>query len=88
VVAAPVISTGDVVVGESAGYAQLVRLSAPSSNLVSVVYDTSDGTANHLAFDGIGNTMRQFAPGETLKTVRIAIVYDAAVEDVESSTSG
>ncbi len=40
------ISTADVVVGEGAGYAEfVVRLSAPSSNTVSVSYGTSDGTA-------------------------------------------
>jgi Ca2+-binding RTX toxin-like protein len=76
-VATPVITVEDVTVGESQGYADfVVRLNAPSANLVTVNYNLYAGTASSTAdFDVYSGTLR-FAPGEVLRTVRVNIDDD------------
>ena len=84
-VAMPVINAADVVVGEGEGYAEfVVRLSAPSLDTVSVTYYTSSGTASSADYSIVGSTTLGFAPGETVKTVRIAVKDDTLVEGAES----
>jgi hypothetical protein len=85
-VSTPMISTADVVVGEREPYAEfVVRLSAPSSNVVSVNYSTTNGTAySGSDYEGVASTPLSFAPGETLKTVRIAIENNTTAENDES----
>ena len=80
-VATPVISTGNVIVGESDGFAEFtVRLSAPSTNIVSVSYSDANGTAlNGSDYDAVTGTLN-FAPGETVKTVRVPIINDTTLE--------
>src|SRR6516162_8800358 len=83
-VATPVISTGNVIVGESDGFAEFtVRLSAPSTNIVSVSYSDANGTAlNGSDYDAVTGTLN-FAPGETVKTVRVPIINDTTAESKE-----
>ena len=85
-VSAPVISAEDVVVDEGAGYAEfVVRLSGPSAQTVAVQYDTSPASAGTSDFGYFSsNIALSFAPGETLKTVRVGITDDTAVESDES----
>jgi hypothetical protein len=80
------VSVDDIVVGEKAGFAEfVVRLSAPSAAPVSVNYFTSNGTAfANNDYMGVGTTTLTFAPGEAVKTVRVPIVDDTAVEPTES----
>jgi hypothetical protein len=83
----PIISVEDAVAGEQQGYADfLVRLDLPSANIVTVAYTTSDGGAIAGATgDYLGQTgTLAFAPGETVKTVRVALVDDTADELTES----
>ncbi len=84
-VATPVISVGNVVVGEGDGFAEfVVRLSAPGTNTVQVSYGDLNGTAtsgsDYIAVNGTLN----FAPGETVKTVRVAIIDNSTVEPDET----
>src|ERR1700730_15921 len=85
-VSTPVISVADVVVGEGDGFAEfVVRLNAPSAASVSVNYFTSTGSAHaNSDYIGISTNTLTFAPGEMVKTVRVAIVDDTAVEPTES----
>ena len=86
-VALPVISASNVVVSESDGYAEfVVRLSAPSTQAVSVFYNPFDGSAQaafSCDYSDTGPQLLTFAAGETVKTVRIAITNDATVEPTE-----
>jgi len=56
----------------------VVSLSAASSNIVSVAYETADGTAaagkDYVAVNG----RVQFAPGETRKFIPVSVIPDAA----------
>src|SRR6516165_8063676 len=83
-VATPVISTGNVIVGESDGFAEFtVRLSAPSTSIVTVSYNDSNETAlNGSDYDAVTGTLN-FAPGETVKTVRVPIINDTTAESKE-----
>ena len=90
-VATPTISVADVVVSEGQGYAEfVVSLSAPSPLAVSVSYQTVQASALAIGYTNtpdfalIGNQTLSFAPGETLKTVRIALFDDALPENAES----
>jgi Ca2+-binding RTX toxin-like protein len=84
-VATPAISTGAVIVGEGHGFAEFtVRLSAPGTSIVGVSYSETNGTAlNGTDYDAVTGTLN-FAPGETVKTVRVPIVNDSTVEPTET----
>jgi chitinase len=61
-----------------------VRLSAPTTTTVSLVYATADITAAAGSdYDAVSGTI-SFAPGETSKTVAVAIRGDTVVEADES----
>ena len=89
-VVTPGISLGDdAVVGEGDGHVDVqVKLSAPSSAAVSVVY----GFANFTAVNGVDYTCTTsscfgtlvFAPGQTSQTLRVGILNDAVAEPLES----
>src|ERR1700730_11748607 len=80
------VSVDDIVVGEKDGFAEfVVRLNAPSAASVSVNYFTSNGSAVASSdYIGINTNTLTFAPGEMVKTVRVPIVDDTAVEPTES----
>ena len=87
-VPAPAISVGpDQLVGEGDGYVDLpVTLSAPSTNTVTADYTTADVSAaafTNADYTGVTGTL-VFAPGQTLKTVRIELTDDTVVENPES----
>ena len=83
--ALPMIEVADVVVDEGAGFAEfVVRLSAPSSDVVTVQYGTESGTAGTGDYDVISGEILSFDPGQTVKTVRVAIVDDTGVEPDET----
>jgi hypothetical protein len=81
-VATPVISDHSVSVSQSAGFAEfVVRLNAPSNNIVSVSYNESNGTALNgpdYVYTGVGTL--SFAPGQTVETVRVPIVDHLKLE--------
>ncbi|POF43391.1 hypothetical protein B0D71_00830 [Pseudomonas laurylsulfativorans] len=83
----PTITVANVAALEGTGYLDfLVALSSPSTNTVSVNYTTANGTAiAGFTGDYIGSsdTLR-FAPGEMVKTVRVALNDDVAAEVPES----
>ncbi len=81
----PVISIEDTLVGEGQGYADfIVRLDAPSANTVIVDYQTQNATAT-VGEDYLGQTgTLSFAPGETVKTVRVWVAEDSASETTEA----
>ena len=60
----------------------LVTLSAPATETVMVDYHTVSGTADSADFTSISGTVT-FAPGETSKTISIAITPDILVEGNE-----
>jgi Ca2+-binding RTX toxin-like protein len=81
----PRISVADVVVGESDGYLDLVvTLSAPGQSVITVNYQTANGSAvGNYDTLGASGTLT-FAPGETTKVVRIDLLDDAgAAENLE-----
>ena len=84
-VATPTISVDNVVGDERRGYVDVVvRLSAPSTQQVSVTY-----TDVYIGNDYFDYTYSQsgtltFAPGETLKLLRYVLVDDSASEPAES----
>jgi Ca2+-binding RTX toxin-like protein len=83
------ISVDDIVVGESQSYADfLVRLDQPNSGTVKVNYQTNNGTANNFSGgDYVGQSgYLTFAPGEMVKTVRVTLANDTAVEPAENFT--
>lgn len=87
--AIPVVSVADVVTTESAGFAEFVfRLDAPSGESVSVGYQTQDGSAKYgypdYDYAYTGGQILTFAPGETVKTARVALVDDTTPELAES----
>jgi hypothetical protein len=86
-VVSPSITSADVTVGEADVFAEFeVRLSAPSAETVTVYYYTDGVTVSTYDFVDVGTTMLVFAPGETLKTVRIGIKEDTSVESDETFT--
>ena len=85
---APELSVADAQVQEAAGaeLAFLVTLSAAQAEAVSVRYVTADGTAksgsDYVAVQGAV----RFAPGETSKTVAVAVLDDAHDDGSETMT--
>lgn len=83
----PVVSVADTIANESDGYVEFaVRLDAPSTQAVSVGYDTADGSArssSDFARVYYYETLT-FAPGETVKTARVALYDDGTAEGTES----
>jgi Ca2+-binding RTX toxin-like protein len=79
------ITADDITVGESDAYADfLVRLDAPNTGVVTVSYTTSNGTAiSSSDYLGQGGLLT-FAPGETVKTVRVSLISDTGVEPSEN----
>ena len=82
--ATSIISASDVVVSETQAFAEfIVRLDVPNLTPVTVDYTTGNLTAfNGSDYNGLSGTL-YFAAGETVKTVRIPIVNDGAVEALE-----
>ena len=86
----PTLSIGDLTINEGTTapdtlmvVAFPVTLSAPSQQTVSVTVTTQSGTAiGNLDF-GAGSQTLTFAPGETAKTMGVAIIGDSLVEGTE-----
>jgi post-segregation antitoxin (ccd killing protein) len=86
-VAMPLVSVGDLTVGERDGYAEfVVSLSAPSTSTVSVYYGTVGASAvAGSSGDFLGDSGQLvFAPGVTTQVVRIVINSDNLAEQAES----
>ena len=80
----PTLSINDVSVNEAAGNATFtVTLSGPSAQTVSVNYTTADGTALAGSDYSATNGTLSFAPGETSKTITVAITNDNVFESTE-----
>lgn len=76
-----VVQVDDIVVSEGSLYAEfVVRLNKPSTGLVTINYDTQVATADTLDYDSTFNQTLVFASGETLKTIRIPLEPDTAVD--------
>ncbi|MEF8709215.1 MAG: Calx-beta domain-containing protein [Candidatus Accumulibacter propinquus] len=85
-VVSPVLDLRNVLTVEGPGFVDfLVTLSAPSSSVVKVNYQTVAGTASSSDFKGQSGTLT-FSAGETLKVIRLTTVDDATVEAQESFT--
>jgi hypothetical protein len=84
VAATPRVLISDLVVGEGDGFADVVvSLSAPSASPVTVGYSQSYWTAyENSDFYSQSGTL-SFAPGETTKLVRLEIVDNGNVEEIE-----
>ena len=84
----PSVSVGDASVAEgNVGTTPLsfpVTLSAASSQPVTVTYATSDGTATAPADYTAANGTLTFNPGETSKTIAVAVAADVAIEPDET----
>ena len=81
------ISIDDVVVGEQDGFADFViRLDAPTSAPLTVNYSTVNSTATGFSDYIPASGTLTFAPGETVKTVRVQLVDDAVAEGPEVFT--
>jgi hypothetical protein len=83
----PYISATATAAGESAGFVDIVvTMDTPSTNSVSVSYDTLNATANYHSsqpdYQRANGTL-VFAPGETSKTVRVNVVANTAIENTE-----
>jgi hypothetical protein len=81
------ISVTATAAGESAGFVDMVvTLDQPSTNTVSVAYDTVNATANYHTsqpdFQRVNGTVT-FSPGETSKTVRVTLVSNTVAEATE-----
>src|SRR5262249_44655478 len=62
-----------------------VTLSNPSSQTITVEYATADGTATAGSdYTAIATTMLTFAPGETSKTISVAVLGDVITENNET----
>ena len=86
-VSKPSISIDDVVVGEQDGFADFViRLDAPTSAPLTVDYSTGNSTANYSDDYVPGSGTLTFAPGETVKTVRVQLRDDSDPEGTEVFT--
>jgi Calx-beta domain len=79
------LSVNDVSAPESAGTASFtVSLSGVSGKVVTVDYTTADGTATAAADYGSAQGTLVFLPGETSKSVSVALVDDNVVEQDET----
>jgi VCBS repeat-containing protein len=87
--AAPTLSIDDVTVGEGAGTATFtVTRSGASGGTTTVDYATASGSAAAGSdFTAASGTL-SFAPGQTSKTITVAITEDSAVEGSEGFTVG
>ncbi len=82
----PVLSIADLSLAEGAGQAVFtVTLSGPSGRPVTVSYATMDGTADATDYTGVSGTLT-FAPGDTARTVPVALLDDTTVEPDETFT--
>jgi hypothetical protein len=84
--ASPFVTVENVTVGEQDTYATfVVRLSAPSTQTVTVGYNQTNATATSGPdYQALGPQTLTFAPGETVKTVQVNILNDATAEAAES----
>ncbi|MES2583292.1 MAG: retention module-containing protein, partial [Pseudomonadota bacterium] len=84
----PRISINDVTVNEGAGTATFtVTLSEAAAGNVTVQYATANGTATAGSdYTAAALTTLTFAPGETSKTITVAIANNPAVEGTENFT--
>lgn len=86
--ATPVISVQPIVVSEADGLARfVVKLDTPSLREVRVSYSLTDGTATSTGaqpdYQSHAGTL-VFAPGDTVKTIAVALVNDSTAEGNES----
>ena len=87
-VSLPRLVMRDQVVGEAQGPAVVVvSLSAPSASTVTVNYLSALVTANNIDFSSVSGSLT-FAPGETTKSISVAITNDTVAENLESFTLG
>jgi hypothetical protein len=79
------LSVRDITIGEGEVFVDVVvRLDAPSANTVTVSYSYSTSTTNVGSdFPAFGGNLT-FAPGETLKSVRVQLRDDTTVEGPEN----
>ncbi len=81
---APVISIGDAGVAEgnsgSVDAVFTVNLSAAAGVPVTVMYATANGTALAGDYTAVAATLLNFLPGETIKTISVAVLGDMAFE--------
>lgn len=85
--AQPRLALDSRVVAESDGFVELaVRLSAPAQSAVSVNVVTGDGSANRFSDYLAVSATLNFAPGETVKVVRVELRDDGVAEGSESFT--
>lgn len=83
----PSVSVGDVRVNEGNSTGSLnfaVKLSAASASTVTVRFTTQNGTATASSDYTATSGTLTFAPGETQKTVSVAVLGDTAVEPDET----
>ena len=81
----PQISISDLSINEGNATASLtVSLNAASSDTITVVYQTADGTASANADYTSNSGSLTFTPGETSKTISIAISEDSLSEGTEN----
>ena len=81
----PQLTVSDVTVNEDGGYATLtVALSKASTDTVTVKYTTQPGTATAGSDYTATSGTLTFSPGQTTKTVQIAITDDALAEGDET----
>ncbi|MFO0800037.1 MAG: Calx-beta domain-containing protein [Gemmataceae bacterium] len=81
----PTVSVSDVTAGEGGGPAVFtVTLSGPSPDTILVPYATADGTAAAGADYTAASGTLTFAPGETSKTVSVALLNDTRDEPDET----
>ncbi len=79
--------TGPALVNEAAGtLTYTVTLSNPSSSTVTVGYNTANGSATAGSDYTASSGTLSFAPGETTKTLTVAITNDATYEGLENYT--
>ena len=86
------LSIDDVALDEGASGSRTatftVTLSAASSQTVTVAYATANGTASAGSDYTAASGTLSFAPGETAKTVSIAVAGDSVIEPSETFTVG
>jgi hypothetical protein len=84
----PALSINDVTITEgnsgTTNATFTATLSAPSALAVTVKYDTADGTATSSSDYQSGTGTLTFAPGETSKTITVAVNGDTAFEPDET----
>jgi hypothetical protein len=88
----PTLSINDVALDEGASGSRAavftVTLSAASSQTVTVAYATANGTATAGSDYSAASGTLSFAPGETAKTVSVAVAGDSVIEPSETFTVG